>query len=120
MKIAISSTGPSLESAVDARFGRAKLFLIMDDANGSVQVLENRQNIDAAQGAGIQAAKLVSDFGADVVITGHCGPKAFRTLEAAGVRIILGVQGSVEEAVKRFEAGELKPAGSPDVEGHWV
>lgn len=120
MKIAVSSTGRTTDSEVDARFGRAKMFLIIDDSSGELDVLENKQNIDAAQGAGIQAARLVSESGAEVVITGHCGPKAFRTLTAADLKVVVGAGGTVNEAIKRFKAGELKPTDSADVEGHWM
>jgi len=120
MKIAVSSSGPTLESNVDQRFGRAGMFLIIEDSTGRFEVVNNTQNIDAAQGAGIQAARLVSESGAEVVITGHCGPKAFQTLKAAGIRIIVGAEGTVKEMVDKYTAGDLKPSDSADVEGHWI
>lgn len=120
MKIAVSSTGPLMESAADSRFGRAKMFLIIEDSTGAFSVLENSQNIEAAQGAGIQAARLVADAGAEVVITGHCGPKAFQTLTAASVKVVVGAEGTVKEVVEKWKAGELKPSDSADVEGHWA
>jgi predicted Fe-Mo cluster-binding NifX family protein len=52
------------------------------------------------------------------VLTGHCGPNAFRALTAAGVNVIVGVQGSVSEAIERFKSGDLRTAGGPDVGGH--
>jgi predicted Fe-Mo cluster-binding NifX family protein len=120
MKIAVSSTGPTLKSKVDQRFGRAGLFLMVDDSTLAFEVINNQQNIDAAQGAGIQAARLVSDSGAEVVITGHCGPKAFQTLQAAGIQIIVGAEGTVQDMVEKYKTGKLKPSDSADVEGHWV
>jgi predicted Fe-Mo cluster-binding NifX family protein len=120
MKIAVSSTGPTLDSAIDARFGRAEMFLIIDDATDDFSIVGNKQNMDAAQGAGIQAARLVSDSGAELVITGHCGPKAFQTLRAAGIEIIVGVQGMVQEALDKYKAGQLASTDSPDVRGHWM
>ena len=120
MKIAVSSTGPTLDSIVDQRFGRAGMFLIVEDSTGQFEVMNNKQNIEAAQGAGIQAARLVSDSGAEVVITGHCGPKAFQTLNAAKIKIIVGAEGTVKEMVDKYKAGELKPSDSADVEGHWI
>ncbi len=92
----------------------------MDTETGSVQVEDNTQNLNAAQGAGIQAAQNVSRLGAQVLLTGHCGPKAFATLRAAGIQVITGVEGTVGEVVERFKRGELSPSDSPDVEGHWV
>jgi len=120
MKIAVSSTGPTLESAVDPRFGRAEMFLIIDTDTEKFQVVDNKQNLEAAQGAGIQAAMIMSDSGAEMVITGHCGPKAFRTLFAAGIKVVVGADGTVAKAMAKYKAGELKVATSPDVEGHWA
>ncbi len=119
MKIAVTSQGPAMDSQVDARFGRAGMFLIIDQSTGDFETVDNKQNIDVAQGAGIQAAKIVSDTGVDVLITGHCGPKAFHALTSAGIKVMVGAQGTVKEVMDKFEAGELKPAYSPDVQGHW-
>jgi predicted Fe-Mo cluster-binding NifX family protein len=80
---------------------------------------DNSQNLNAAQGAGIQAAATVSRLGATVLITGHCGPKAFRALMAAGIKIYTGATGTVSEAIAQFKAGKLSLADAADVEGHW-
>jgi len=119
MKIAFSSTGSTTDSEIDPRFGRANLFLVVDTRNQDLTFLDNKQNMQAAQGAGIQAAATVADAGVNVVITGHCGPKAFRTLSAAGISVIVGVEGTIKAALDRYQAGDLKPADAPDVEGHW-
>ena len=58
--------------------------------------------------------------GVEAVLSGHCGPKAFRTLSAAGIKIYAGVSGTVEEAIESFKAGELEPLDTADVEGHWA
>jgi predicted Fe-Mo cluster-binding NifX family protein len=120
MKVAVTSRGPTLDDQVDPRFGRAQVFLVVDTDTGAFDVVDNKQNLEAAQGAGIQAARIVAEHGAGVVITGHCGPNAFRTLSAAGIDVVLGAEGTVREAVGRFNAGELRAVSSADVEGHWV
>ena len=120
MKIAVTSTGDSLESPVDPRFGRAASFLVIDTETGESSAHSNEQNLNAAQGAGIQAAQTVEKLGVEWVLTGHCGPKAFRVLQAAGVRVATGVEGTVAEAFGRFRAGDLKASESADVEGHWA
>jgi len=120
VKVAVTSSGDGLGSPIDPRFGRAAKFILVDTETGSVQVEDNTQNLNAAQGAGIQAAQNVSRLGAQVLLTGHCGPKAFATLRAAGIQVITGVEGTVGEVVERFKRGELSPSDSPDVEGHWV
>jgi predicted Fe-Mo cluster-binding NifX family protein len=119
MKIVISAQGPDLEAQVDPRFGRASYFLMVNPESMEYEVLTNGQNLQAAQGAGIQAAALVARHRPAAVLTGHCGPKAFQTLQAAGIPVIVGVEGSVREAVKKYQAGKLKPATEPNVTSHW-
>jgi predicted DNA-binding protein (UPF0251 family)/predicted Fe-Mo cluster-binding NifX family protein len=120
MKLVFASTGQNLESELDQRFGRCSYFVCYDTESGQVTDVPNTQNLNAAQGAGIQAATTVAECGADYAFCGHCGPKAFRVLQAAGVKVICGVKGKLDDLVKEFEAGNLKAADSADVEGHWV
>lgn len=120
MKVAITAQGPDKDSAVDPRFGRAKCFIIFDTESDDLSVADNKQNLNAPQGAGIQAGRNVVELGVEAVITGHVGPKAFATLQAGDVTIYTGAQGTVAEAIQKFKAGQLKPQENADVEGHWV
>ena len=120
MKLAVTSQGRELSSPVDTRFGRAKFFVIVDSETGQFSVADNTQNLNAAQGAGIQSGGKVVELGAKAVITGHVGPKAFVTLQAGGVKIYTGAAGTVADAVEQFKAGKLKQSDGADVEGHWV
>jgi predicted Fe-Mo cluster-binding NifX family protein len=120
MKIAFTTSGESLDSPLDSRFGRAPKFLIYDLAKASFEIVDNQQNLNAAQGAGIQSAANVAQAGAGVLVTGHCGPKAFKVLAAAGVKVYNTNAATVVEALGRYQAGQLKEASDADVEGHWV
>jgi predicted Fe-Mo cluster-binding NifX family protein len=120
MKIAVSSTGKDLEATLDARFGRAAYFMIVDPDTLAFEAVENRQNLNLAQGAGIQAAKTVLQHKADALITGNCGPKAFKVLVAAGIKVYVGVAGCIRDVVEQFKKGVLSEASEPNVEGHWV
>ena len=120
MKIAITATGKDMTGSVDPRFGRAKYFVVVDTDTNESAIHDNAQNLNAAQGAGIQAAETVGRLGVQAVITGNVGPKAFRTLTAADVKVYLCGQTSVAEALKKFKAGELKEATAANVEGHWA
>ncbi len=120
MKIAISSTGDEIESLADQRFGRAKGFIIYDLETGDYKYNDNLQNLESSQGAGIQAAQNVVNENVEAVITGHCGPKAFKVLSAAGVKIYTGAEGTINELIEKFKNNELRQAENADVEGHWV
>ena len=76
MKIAVTSTGPTLDDSVEARFGRCAYFLVVDTDTMQCEPIEN-PNIALGGGAGIQSAQLMSEKGVTTVLTGHCGPNAF-------------------------------------------
>jgi predicted Fe-Mo cluster-binding NifX family protein len=118
-KIAVSASGPDLEARVDPRFGRAPYFLLINPDTLEFEAVPNRQNLQAIQGAGIQSAALVARHRPTEVITGNCGPKAYNTLTAAGIPVLLGVAGPVQEAVQQYRQGKLSPAQGPNAASHW-
>ncbi len=118
MKIAITSTGRTLDSQVDPRFGRAAYFIVVDTETMDFNAIEN-ENVAAVSGAGISSAKVVIDAGAAAVLTGNCGPNAQRTLSAAGIKLYTGATGTVAEAVELFKSGKLAEASGPNVEPHF-
>ncbi|WP_320170982.1 NifB/NifX family molybdenum-iron cluster-binding protein [Maridesulfovibrio sp.] len=119
MKVAISCQGKDLNGEVDPRFGRAKGFLICDTENDGFEFVDNIQNLNAAQGAGIQSAQNVAATGAKAVITGHVGPKAFMALDKGKISVHLIESGTVAEALASFKAGKLESASEADKDGHW-
>jgi predicted Fe-Mo cluster-binding NifX family protein len=120
MKIAFSSSGDGLGAQMDSRFGRAPKFLVYDLEQDSFEMIDNRQNLNAAQGAGIQAAQTVARAGVRGVVTGHCGPKAFRALVAAGIQIFNAPTATVAEALAQYRSGKLSEVDTADVDGHWA
>ena len=120
MKIAFSTSGADLNAPLDSRFGRAAKFLIYDTETALFAVVDNQQNLTAAQGAGIQSAQNVANSGAQALVTGHCGPKAFRVLKAAGIDVYTSDAPTVAAALALYLAGKLKKSLDADVEGHWA
>lgn len=120
MKIALTTSGDDLHAPLDSRFGRAPKFLIYDLETNTYDVIDNEHNLNAAQGAGIQSAQNIARSGVQALITGHCGPKAFRALQAAGIKIHNTNAATITEALDQYRSGKLTEAQSADVEGHWV
>ena len=120
MKIIITSTGNSLESEVDQRFGRAAMLLLYNTDDGSFSVIDNKQNLESPSGAGIQASTNVINSGAEVVITPNCGPKAFRVLSSAGIRVFSCSSGKIKNIIDDFKNGKLEEIKQANVEGHWA
>lgn len=120
MKLAFTTSGENLDSALDPSFGRARSFLIYDLATQDFAIISNQQNLNAAQGAGIQSAQTIVKAGVQALVTGHCGPKAFRVLDAAGVKVFNTDARTVTDALARYRAGKLDAEEAANVEGHWA
>ncbi len=117
MKIAISATAPALGAEVDLHFGRCECFLLVETDDMNFEVVANESE-SLAGGAGIQSARLLAKRGCQVVLTGNCGPNAHRTLTAAGIDVVVNCDGTVADAIARYQAGELSASREPNVTSH--
>jgi predicted DNA-binding protein (UPF0251 family)/predicted Fe-Mo cluster-binding NifX family protein len=118
IKIGISAAAPDMKADIDPRFGRCRYFIIVNPETMAFETLENSGAADAG-GAGIATAKSLAGKDIEAIITGNCGPNAFNALTAVGIKVITGVSGTVEDAVKNYMAGELKTSFKPNVAGHF-
>ncbi|MBN1297664.1 NifB/NifX family molybdenum-iron cluster-binding protein [bacterium] len=119
MKILITASHNAMDAPVDSRFGRAPWFAVVDLDTDSIVFVENSQNLNAMQGAGIQSGQNAVQLGVSAVITGHVGPKAFTVLQAAGITIHQAPVSTVTEAVDQFRNGMLPILDTSDKPGHW-
>ena len=99
MKIAVSATEPSPDAQVDPRFGRCQYFIVIDPDTMQYEAAENSGAL-AGGGAGISTAQMIAGKGVQAVLTGNCGPNAFQVLSAAGIKVVTGVSGKVQDAVR--------------------
>ncbi len=103
--IAVSSEGPTLDDAVDPRFGRAAGFVIVDAAD-ALRYIDNGASQAMAHGAGIEAARRIAEAGATVLLSGVVGPKAAQALSAVGVAVVEGMDNmTVGQAVAKYRTG---------------
>jgi len=107
MRIAISARALDINAPFDPRFGRGANFVFVDTESGEWEAYPNAA-ISASGGAGVQAAQFVVEHGAQAVVSGNFGPNAFATLKAAGMRMFIASEGTVQQLVDRFKAGELQ------------
>jgi len=117
MKIAITSTGAKLEDKVDPRFGRCHYFILFDTETNKYEAVENT-GAQGMGGVGIQSGQIMADKGVKTVLTGSCGPNAFQTLQAAGIKVITGATGTVQEAIGKFKSGKLKAISQANASAH--
>ncbi len=120
MKVAITASGEDFDSPVDRVFGRARYFVIADPEETSVEAVENSQSVNAAHGAGIQAARQIANKSVNVVLTGNVGPNAFRALEAASIRVFQFESDilTIRDALAAWKEGRLQEVKAPTAKGH--
>jgi predicted Fe-Mo cluster-binding NifX family protein len=102
MKVAVSATGKDLNCQIDPRFGRCQYFIFIDPETMEFEVSEN-EGLMAMGGAGVQAAQLVVQKGANALITGNLGPNAASALSASGIKVYLVPGGTVREVTEAYK-----------------
>ena len=118
MKIAITATAASLDADIDPRFGRCQYFVIADPDTMEFEALENSGAM-AGGGAGVSTAQMIADKGVAGVLTGNCGPNAYQALTAAGIKVVTGVSGKVQDAIQNYKSGKLEASSQPNVAEHF-
>ena len=117
MRVCITSSGKDLSSAIDPRFGRCAIFMIVDTETMQFEAVENPA-MGARGGAGTLAGRLMNEQQVTAVLTGNVGPNAFNVLEAAGITIYTGVSGTVQDALKQLQDGSLTAVAGPSAAPH--
>lgn len=107
MKIAISTSGTTLNDQLDIRFGRCKYFLIYDTDTKTFNIIEN-EGQKASGGAGIAAAQQIIDEGVDAIITGSLGPNAFEIINKSGIKAYKSDSISIIEAIEKQQLDKLE------------
>jgi len=119
MKLCVTSSGQSLEATIDPRFGRCQYFIMVDTESMQFEAIQNPAS-SAGGGAGTQAAQLVANKEVEAVLTGNVGPNAYNTLNAAGLKIVVGLSDTtVRQAIDGFKSGQYEYTTRPSVEAHY-
>ncbi len=106
MKIAIPVDENKTGSAVCVSFGRAPYFLLYNTESKSFDYIVNSA-AGAEGGAGLKAAQLIVDSGAEALLTVRCGQNAADVLTAAQIRVYKTTAGTAEDNLAAFAEGKL-------------
>ncbi|MDX9873112.1 MAG: NifB/NifX family molybdenum-iron cluster-binding protein [Clostridia bacterium] len=107
MKIGLTSTGKTLDSMMDQRFGRASYFILLDTDTSEFEALPNEASMTAG-GSGTFAAQVIADKGVSAVITGNVGPNAMNVLKAADIGIYRGYPATINDNIEKYKRGRLE------------
>lgn len=90
-------------------FGRTEYFKIYDVEDKEIKSADVYGSNGVGHGA---LAGLLFNGGVNVLICGGLGMGALNALNEAGIEVIAGATGDVDEAVKAYLAGNLVSSGS--------
>jgi len=115
LKVAIPSTGESIDTSISPVFGRAPCFIITKIENAEIKEWKSIKNPAEFQrgGAGICAARIVCEEGIEAVVTITIGPRAFDALKLSGIKIYKGVEDSVRKNLELLAKNELREIEAP-------
>lgn len=103
--------------SIEKHFGHSDKFFICVVENGVVAAQGITEELGKAHGA---AAKLLKDKGVNVVITGHIASTVFEAIKNNGAEIILGIEGSIDEAVKAYIEKKLASKDEEEYVHHYT
>ena len=103
MRIAISTDG----DRVSSHFGRCPSFTIVDIENGAVKNVETIRNPGHHPGF---LPEFLKGNGVEYIVAGGMGPKAANLFSQFGIKVVVGITGTVEETVRKL-ASETLEAG---------
>ncbi len=118
MKLAICASASGVDAPVDGRFGRCPYFVLVEPETDQCESIANPAT-SAGGGAGSEAARCLSDRDVNVVVVGNVGPNAAMVLNAMGIEIYSGAEGTVKETLDLYRKGKLSRISDPTVPSHF-
>ena len=88
MKVAITSTGNSLDSTIGQRFGRCAYFVVYDTVSQGIEYIPNPNN-EAEEGAGPASVRLVASRYINKIVSGEFGMKIKSLIDSLKIQIIV-------------------------------
>lgn len=101
MKLAIATE----ENRVSSHFGRCENFTLCE-IEGDKLLEKKLINTQGNQHASLP--NFLNGLGVNVVISGGAGSGAMQSLNQKGIKIIAGVQGTIDDVIERYLKGQLE------------
>jgi predicted Fe-Mo cluster-binding NifX family protein len=115
MKVAVTSTGTTLEHYVATRASCCGYLLIVDTTTMRYEALQNPIVALSGPAAGKFFEQLLLQKGVQAVLAGSFAPNTLKLLARSGIAVLVGAAGSVRRAVEHFKREHCYwPALSPE------
>ncbi|HHT23512.1 MAG TPA: dinitrogenase iron-molybdenum cofactor biosynthesis protein [Bacteroidales bacterium] len=109
MKVAIPV---NKNNGVDGHFGHCEMYKVIT-LNENNEII-NTEIVDSPQGCGCKSniAQTLASQGVKVMLAGGIGVGAVNKLNVAGIEVIRGCTGNVDQLVADYAAGQITDSGS--------
>ncbi len=107
MKVAVTSTGPTLDDNVSTEFDHSKYLLIVDFDTLKYEAMVSPVMLDSGPAAGRLLAEQLLQENVSKVLASHINfdvlQSFLKSLQGTGIQIIDGMSGSVRSVVRQFK-----------------
>jgi predicted Fe-Mo cluster-binding NifX family protein len=107
MRIAVTSTGPTLDDYVSTEFDRSKYLLIIDFDTLECEAMISPVMVEEGSAAGKLLAQQLSQAGVSKVLASHINLNVLKSflahLRGTAVQIVDGMSGSVRNVIGQFK-----------------
>jgi predicted Fe-Mo cluster-binding NifX family protein len=106
MKLAIATENGN----VSAHFGHCEKFTIVEIENGTVK---SKEEVGSAHNDCGSLPQLLGEKGVQCIIAGGMGARPQQLFASKGIKVIVGVGGSIDEVIKMYIGGRLYAGANP-------
>jgi predicted Fe-Mo cluster-binding NifX family protein len=105
MRVTVPTSGDKgLAEDVNNHIGMAPTYTIVNTETGEVRTVENTSNHRGGVG---MPPEVIARAGTDVVLCSTLGQRAIDLFRGFGIKVHIGAEGTVEEAINAWKAGQL-------------
>lgn len=108
MIVAVAATEKGIDGEVAGHFGNATHFVVAEIEEGKVKSIKLVKSPHAGQHVPGALPKFVKELKADVIITGGIGPMAIKIFNDYKIKLLIGVEGKVKDALEQYAKGRLE------------
>ncbi|MBN1126837.1 MAG: NifB/NifX family molybdenum-iron cluster-binding protein [Sedimentisphaerales bacterium] len=102
MKVAVTSTGPKLDDPIGTRPEKCSYWLFVDPVTMEYEAMPNPLRSVGGPAAGEFLAQVLQEYRVQFILAGGSGCTQLKELGGNGLRVLLGMTGSVRETVEKF------------------
>ncbi|MBN2376429.1 MAG: hypothetical protein JXD22_08510 [Sedimentisphaerales bacterium] len=102
MKVAVTSIGPKLDDHIGVRPDKCSFWLVVDPVTMECEAIPNPLLSIGGPAARKLIAQILQEHRVTFILAGGCGCDQLKELDEEGLRVLLGMTGSVRETVEQF------------------